>query len=950
MSGTLLIRSRSGTQEVPLRDASLTLGRASDNDVRLLHPVVSLHHARIDFAEDGASVIDLGSSNGTFVNGEELAPREPRAFTADDEIEMGPFLLRLQEDGAQGTGAPRGAAGGETTAASPLTAEPAVEVAGADTTAAREASRIAAVGAPRPIAVVAADTEPPRLIVVTPEGRQEIPLQPREWSVGRDPDNDVVVPAPAVSRHHARLLPHDGTFEIVDRGSTNGLVVAGRRVERHVLADGDVIAIGSHVSLEFRAAPTEGAAAELHDVEETAAARSGIVTLGEGESMVLGRSEAADLSLDHPQASLRHARVSRRNGRLVVEDLGSSTGLFVNGSRVERRELREGDVVRLAARRLVLRHDQLEMADDEGTLGLEARHLSVTVAGGKKILDDVSLTVRPHQFVAVVGGSGSGKSTLVNALCGFRPATEGAVFVNGVDLYGEFDAYRTELGYVPQDDIIHLELPVERALEYAARLRMPADTTDEERQNRVREVLRQLDLESSADVPIQQLSGGQRKRASIGVELLTRPSLFFLDEATSGLDPLTETQLMKLLRRIADDGRTVVLITHATKNVMLCDAVLVLARGGRLAYEGPPDEALRYFGVRDFDDIYERLEERPPEEWAARQRRASLRAVSEMPSTGATPPTGGGGRATAAALPAVRRASSLEEFLVLSRRQLDIVFRDRKTAALLLLLAPILGILDFVVWERHVFDPLHGSATTAVTMFFVVTLITVLVGTVTSVREIVKEDAIYRRERMIGLRVVPYVASKVAVGSLFALYSALILYMFMLLAVDFSHLTPAGLGALFVPFALGTLAGLAWGLLISAIAPSEDRAMLLIILVLVPQFVFSGGMVPMDDLGIAGRGIGLVTSTRWELGALVTTAQVKSGACRQPDLSDCSMPGMQSLQSVGERQALVRSLDAQYGDIFKVNVVFYCAMCLALTMLLLFIVLALQKRKDRRLT
>jgi len=494
---------------------------------------------------------------------------------------------------------------------------------------------------------------------------------------------------------------------------------------------------------------------------------------------------------------------------------------------------------------------------------------------------------------------------------------------------------------------------------------------------------------------VRQLSGGQRKRVSIGVELLTRPSLFFLDEATSGLDPGTESQMMKLLRRLADQGRTVALVTHATKNVMTCDKVAFMARGGHLAYYGPPEEALQYFGVDDFDEIYSRLEQGDPKNWKIRFRssrqfqenvEARLAELSPdahmgMPvpaaaSAGSShvvpgvPPghvapaaaapvagvqgaiVGPGSAAGAAAQAAPRtaapphRISNYRQFVVLTKRYLDTIWRDKKTAALLFAIAPVLGLMDFVAWKRHIFDLERGSASQAVTMLFMAAIITILVGTITSVREIVKEDAVYRRERMVGLRVMPYVGSKVAVGLMFAIYSAFMLFIFKLAAVDFSHLSTAATLQLLVPLALGTFAGIMWGLLVSAVAPSEDRAMLLVILVLVPQFIFSGGMIPVSDLGIAGKVLGSVTSSRWNLGAMVTSAQIESGPGLAGDGSDVYMPGIEGLSTPGEKQALINSLHNQYGEIFHVNLAFYWGMSLVLSLVLLAIIIFLQKRKD----
>jgi hypothetical protein len=289
----------------------------------------------------------------------------------------------------------------------------------------------------------------------------------------------------------------------------------------------------------------------------------------------------------------------------------------------------------------------------------------------------------------------------------------------------------------------------------------------------------------------------------------------------------------------------------------------------------------------------------------------------------------------------------LQQFLVLCRRQLDTIWSDKKTAAMLLAIAPFLGVLDFLIWRRDMFDPRTGSATQAVMMFFITAIITILIGTITSVREIVKEDAIYRRERMVGLQVLPFVASKAAVGFLFAVYSALMLFLFMIAAVDFSHLAGLETFAIVVPLVLGTFAGVMWGLLVSALAPTEDRAMLLVIAVLIPQFVFSGGVIPIKDIGVAGTILGWLTSARWELGAVVTSAKVAGGSGLGGGLEGLSLPGLQSLPTLGEQQGLVTSLRDQYGDIFHVNVGFYCLMSLVLSMALFGLVVIIQKRKDR---
>ncbi|MGQ9572753.1 MAG: FHA domain-containing protein [Dehalococcoidia bacterium] len=912
MFGYLTIEGQGTTNDYELTQPATALGRAGDSGLCLQHPTVSLRHARMLCDAAGCRIMDLGSSNGTFVNGVELAVKTEHALKDGDLIQIGPFRLHFHT-------AP----------------------------AASEDARPAATGAAASLSqhkatLVLAPAVPPRLAVTTPEWTREFPLEADVVTLGRDPNSNIVIDADVVSRQHARLERRDSGYEIVDLGSTNGLRFQGAPIERKLLASGDVLRIGRTVFLEYRAAEEAPASC--------AAPPAAPIDVPVRQGMTIGRSASNDATLAHPQVSRTHARIVRRNGEFILEDLGSTMGTFINGRRVDQQTLADGDVVRIGPHRMVFKAGRLEVINEEGNLRLDAFRLQKVVAKGKSILQGVSLSIYPQEFVAIVGASGSGKSTLLNALCGFRPASEGAVLLNGVDLYEHFDAYRNELGYVPQDDIIHRELTVRKALEYAARLRMPSDTTSEERRQRICEVLAELDLGACADLPIQQLSGGQRKRVSIGVELLTRPSLFFLDEATSGLDPGTEAQMMKLLRRLADQGRTVLLVTHATKNVMICDRVVFLTKGGYLAYYGPPEEALDYFGVSDFDEIYTCLETvHRPDEWAKRfrsSRQYRENVKGRLAERGNGHSLAGARRALQPPGESVRRVSALGQFWILCQRYLEIIWRDRKTAALLLLIAPILGALDFLVWDRNLFDPVSGKATQVITMLFMVTLITILVGTITSVREIVKEDAIYRRERMVSLQVVPYVTSKIAVGLLFALYSAAVLFGFKLAAVNFSHLETADLARFFVPFLLGTFSGLLWGLLVSALAPSEDRAMLLVILVLVPQFVFSGGMVPVSDLGTAGQTVGLLTSTRWELGALATAAQVKTGPCQTADLTDCQLPGIQGLPNAEERHALLKSLDDQYGDIFDVNIYFNWGMTLTLGAGLMGATFLLQKRKD----
>jgi ABC-type multidrug transport system ATPase subunit len=911
-SPVLEVRRGDGRHELVLSPGETSIGRAPDNDVVVDDPLVSRHHARLRW--DGAClrVTDLGSSNGTRVNHEEIDPRVPHPLAAGDVVRVGGVDLAV---------------------AMPPPADDTVR--------------------PRPVDTLVVERPTlrlgpsvPRLVVTTAQGTAEHALEQAVVTLGRDAANDICVDDPVVSRRHAVLRRRETGYEIEDLGSANGLAAGGAPVSRKLLAHGDVLTIADAVSLAFRSAPGPA--------DDPARVRP--LDLAGRDQVTIGRSPQCDIALAHPAVSREHARVVATRGELRVVDVGSSNGTFVNGERVapgSPRRVENGDEIRVGPVKLVVADGTLEQTDESRDLQLDAVHLNQPVGKGINLLQDVSLSIRPREFVALVGVSGAGKSTLLDALNGFRPARDGNVLVNGSSLYHNSDAYRTAIGYVPQDDIIHRELTVRQALDYAARLRLPADTTAPERRRRVDEVLETLGLVERANVSIHRLSGGQRKRVSIGVELLTEPGLFFLDEATSGLDPGTEGQLMRLLRTLADRGHTVLLVTHATKNVMLCDQVAFLAKGGHLAYFGPPDQALGYFGVADFDGIYEKVErELSPAEWASRYRRSAQyrefvvgRLQARYGELLQLPPAVGATRGPA---PRPRRPSSLRQFWILSSRYLGIIRRDRTNLLLLFLVAPLLGCIDFVAWPRDVFDPVTGDVMRVMSMLFLASVIPFLVGSLSSVREIVKEAPIYRRERAVVLGVTPYLLSKVWVGVLFSLYNAAVLLAIKLVAVDMSHLDPAAIAQVYATLALAAMSGVLWGLLISALAPREEQAMLLVIVVVVVQIVFSGGLVPLDRLGAVGGALADATSTKWAFQGLTTATEVKTGDCADPSLADCQLPGIEAYSTAAERQVLVQSVDERFGAIFGVDVVTTWAALGAIMVALFVLLVVVQRRKDMR--
>lgn len=848
--------SKTSPTAFELTKSEIIIGRDLEVDITIPSPIVSRRHARLMRDGDAYMIEDLGSSNGTFVNGQRVSER--RLLRSGDQVRFGQAILldysAPQEE--QGTVVSK-------------TPNP--------------SSGVLKTQIEQSIDFENLKAAPPKLVVtVAGESSQTYSLTRPVITVGRGQDNDIVIPSPIVSSQHARLDRMNGGYvlEMLPQAK-NPVLVEGRPLEGgHVLHHGDILRIGGQdpgvmVTITYQA-PAEAVSEPAQDIN-----------FAEKNLIQIGREPSNDVVLASPTVSRFHAQVEKVGQRFRVVDLRSSNGTFVNGERIEKETwLKPNDTIRIGQSRFVVGADQLAQFDDSGGLRVEAIHLNKWVRKDLNILQDISVVFKPREFVVVVGQSGGGKSTLLDAIAGYRPATHGNVYVNDTDIYQHFDAIRNDIGYVPQKDIIHMELTVYQALDYAAQLRMPADTTAEERHTRVMEVLDDLDLAHRKDVQISGLSGGQQKRVSIGVELLTKPGLFFLDEPTSGLDPGTETALMQLMRRLADQGRTIVLITHATKNVMLGDKVIFLARGGYLAWFGPPEEALEYFdqfrpernrraGNMEFDEIYAILDDSSkgsPEEWAKRYREhAAFKKYIVDPlggkMTGATVPAKEPQQASRKVeRPVTRQVSGFRQFLILSARNIKILTRDRFGLALMLATAPIVSLLDVLLSAllgRNPMDFTTGIFANVMITLFLLTVYGVMVGGISQMREIVKEAEVYKRERLVNLKILPYVMSKVWVAGLLALYQAAAYTIVHFLAFD----VPGGVAdflPIYITLALATLAGMMLGLFASALAPNSNSAPLLVIILMLPQIVLGGALIPLPSF------VSAPTSTRWAFEALMS--------------------------------------------------------------------------------
>ncbi len=905
----IVIQGSDSGRTYDLDQPEVVIGRAPDAQVVLSSQVVSRYHARITFQSGLFYIEDNGSANGTYLNDQRLNSRHP--LNSGDKITLGektalefqlPQPIRQRKDTIVLS---------DDTNPSDVPTEigllrPRIpDQTGELPTTARAYSdqdenkfsdltnNYSPEHLPSQIIVTVAGESPQTHLMISPQ-----------ITIGRDDDNGITIHSQIISRHHARLeaIPN-GYRLLVLPGNTNETYVNGQLVSGGVeLNHNSLIRVGSAEA---------GQLVTIQYLQSTSSdkQRARNIQMGTQAKLLFGRDPSNDIVLEAPPVSRFHAEVERIGQRYRIRDLRSVNGTFVNNLRIKDEVwAKPQDTLRIGPYLFVLGEDELAQIDQSGGLRADVVGLQKWVRKDLNLLQDISLVVQPREFVVVVGQSGGGKTTLVDAIAGYRPATQGQVFVNDIDLYRHFDAIRNSIGYVPQRDIIHMELTVYQSLDYAARLRMPPDTSSEERHTRIMQVMQDLDLTYRKDVQISGLSGGQQKRVSIGVELLTKPGLFILDEPSSGLDPGTETALMQLMRRLADQGRTIVLITHATKNVMLADKVIFLARGGYLAWFGPPDEALSYFsqykpererrfGGMDFDQIYAILEDPSmgsPADWQARfqknpayQRyivdplRARGHDIDPLPAW-----VGGDRSAPAGPIkPTMKYRSqpadplrTIRQFVILSARNLKILSRDRVSLFLMLAAAPLVGMLDFVLasgMDHNPYDYQFGDFSPIAISLFLFTIYGVLVGGLSQMREIVKEKAVYRRERLVNLQILPYVVSKMWVAGLLALYQAFSYTLLHYLAFDM----PGGVlefGLIYVTIALATFAGMMIGLFASALAPNSNTVPLLVILLMIPQIVIGGALIPLPGAVTA------ITSTRWAFQSIMGITGVGADLAADP--------------------------------------------------------------------
>ncbi|MCY0949401.1 FHA domain-containing protein [Streptomyces sp. H27-S2] len=768
----------------------------------------------------------------------------------------------------------------------------------------------------------------PELVLETDRGSTA--MSPgRIYHVGRDPLCEICLDDARVSWHHAVLRPDGDHWTVEDEDSTNGTWADGRRVHAWSVGPGSELrfghaADGPRALLLGPAPPAAGPSVAPPGAVPSVAPPAAVPPAAAGPPLTpsgaeppvpggarpsrvshpaltgtfrqptavrplpartaartavriavrIGRAPGNDLVVDDLVVSRRHAELrARADGTYEIADLGSHNGTYLNGAPVQgTARLAEGDIVGIGHSAFCLVGNQLQEYVDTGEVSLDVQNLTVAVDRGRKtLLDDISFPVGAKCLLAVVGPSGAGKSTLLGALTGLRPADRGTVFYDGRDLYRDYAELRSRIGLVPQDDILHAQLTVRRALTYAAELRFPQDTAKAERRARVDEVIGELGLRERADQPIHSLSGGQRKRVSVALELLTKPSLLFLDEPTSGLDPGMDRSVMHMLRGLADDGRTVIVVTHSVLSLDVCDRLLVLAPGGRIAYFGPPGETLGYFGYSQWPEAFEAFENDKGRDWAGEYaasvpyRKYAAAAFRTPGRDGADGPAGPAGF-----VPSPPKAQSWgSQLSTLVRRYAAALSADKTFLAIMIALPFVMGAMARAL--------AGGTLTqeTAINALLILCVGGVLTGAANAVRELVKERTIYQRERAVGLSRSAYLMSKVVVLGAITVAQAVVLTLVALFGVKLG--APGGQGVFLPPLVEITLAvallsftAMMLGLLVSALVRKEEVTMPLLVLLAIVQVVFCGALLQLDGVPVIEQLAWFVPS-RWALGAMAGT-------------------------------------------------------------------------------
>lgn len=678
--------------------------------------------------------------------------------------------------------------------------------------------------------------------------------------MGRSRDqNDLVLSSQAVSRIHGKFKVSEGRMFYADLGSTNGSILESSGCRRFLNKDQKYIQLmdGDMIRIQPEQDSAQEAVLILYmDSTEKGTWRKQPVLSGH---ISIGRDMDNDIVLSHPGVSRVHAKIEKTERGMLLKDEHSVNGTLLNGHTLsDSALLHEKDVIQILGSTLIFTNGVIYYKNLTRGVRIDVLDMNKYVGKKKKqILNHVNTTIDSNEFVAIIGGSGAGKSTLMNAISGFDKKTEGTVLFNGLDLKSHFAELKGLIGYVPQEDIIYENLTLRKMLYYTAKLKMPGDTSAREIENRISHVLEMVELTEHQNTFIRKLSGGQKKRASIAVEMLADPKLFFLDEPTSGLDPGTEQKLMITLSKLSkSQGKTIIMVTHTTQSLELCDKVIFMGQGGRLCFCGSTEQAKMFFDTENLVDIYNMISENAPF-WEEQFRNCMEPEQAQVRKKNA-----------GEAREKKRRTNPAKQLGILTSRYIELIRNDAQRLGMLLLQPVVIALLLSVVAKDTVFEIYEDTKS----ILFALSCAGIWIGLFNSIQEVCKERTILKREYMGNLRLPVYISSKFLVQTLLGAIQGMLMMLIFSLTVG---LPEAGIlldhpaPELYLTLWLTIEASMALGFVVSSLVKTGDKAMTLAPFILIIQLLFSGILF---ELSGAGEWISYFTISKWSVEGLGSIA------------------------------------------------------------------------------
>ncbi len=652
---------------------------------------------------------------------------------------------------------------------------------------------------------------------------------PSEVVIGRDESAQICLQKSVISKQHAQLIfDSNSNIFVIDLGSSNGTFLNDRKIEQGVpyqIRTTDELKFAGQQGIKLVFNP-DAYQLSVNQNSQNHSSASNITNTNILEKfktkniISIGRSDDNDVVLNHSSISRRHATIEKKSqDEFIISDQNSTNGTYINGKRLNgSQRISKNDIIIIGRFQLSLSGVLRDLSQE---VAIRAERIIKQFDNGLIGLHECSFEIPSKSLLAVMGPSGCGKSTLLKALNGYAPPSSGNVYISGLELNENYDYLKTQIGYVPQDDIVHRELTVQQSLYYAAKLRL--DNTDENFiQQKINQVVKDLNIGHIRENLVGKISGGQRKRVSIAVEILTDPLILFLDEPTSPLDPQTIEEFLEILRNLSKKGTTVIMVTHKPEDLNYMDTVIFMAEGGHKVYHGDTSNYLSYFSVKDTIKVYAQLALPAAKKWINQHKQAhppltSLKSKLRQQNN-------------------TTNANFFKQLYWLTIRNFNIKLNDKVNTSFLIGQAPIIAGLICLIFNK---------VTPAVP--FLMAVSAVWFGTNNAAREIVGEAAIFKRERMFNQGIFPYILSKITVLGTFAAIQAFLFSMIIYVRFQSTDLKWEAPLATFLWMLSISIAASLMGLLLSAKVEPTEKVMTIVPIVLIPQIMLAGAVAKINN-------------------------------------------------------------------------------------------------------